>query len=135
MARRSRREPQSSDERDKIRFARFTRLVINWVGAALFALFAYLQLKDLQAAAIFTPVASDILWRATLVIYYWCWVFGTSFDTDIQEIAYVSFPGKGRWPVRAFGVLSLFVVVAAVLLWSRGNFVYFSLALTVFVVV
>src|SRR5207253_64736 len=67
--------------------------------------------------------------------YYWCWIFGTNFDTNIQELAYSALPGKGKWPARAFGALILFIVVAAVLLWAQGSIIYFSLALTAFITV
>src|SRR6266446_2677253 len=108
----ARRPPGSAEERDKIRFARFTRTVIKWVAVGLGVFFTYLQLKDIRADAILTPVASDVLWRSTLVIYYWCWIFGTNFDTNIQELAYAALPGKGKWPAQAFGALILFIVVA-----------------------
>src|SRR5262249_33645073 len=122
-------------DRDKILFARFTRTVIKWVAFGLGALFTYLQVKDIRADVILTPVASDLLWRSSLVLYYWCWVFGTYFDTNIQELAYVTFPGKGRWPAQAFGAVFLMVLVAGALLASEGNIMYFSLALAAFIIV
>jgi hypothetical protein len=116
-------------------FARFTRTVIKWVAFGLGAYFTYLQVKDIRADVILTPVASDLLWRSSLVIYYWCWIFGSYFDTNIQELAYASFPGKGKWPVQAFGALFLLVLVAGALLGAQGNITYFSLALAAFVTV
>jgi len=139
MARRSKRRKntntESADDVDKLRFARFTRQVIRYVAIGLGALFTFLQIKGLKPEDFITPVASDVLWRATLVIYYWCWIFGMHFDTNVQEEAYVSFPGKGRWPAQAFGALILFVGVAAVLLWTQGRRLYFAAALTAFFVV
>lgn len=123
----------SRANREKTRFVRLTKWIIRFIAAAFLSIFAYLIFNDIQASSIVTPIAAGIIWRLALFIYYWAWVAGVTFDTNKQEEAYVSLPGKGKWPAQAFGALAVFVGMAYVLLDSRDNVVYFSLALTAFV--
>jgi hypothetical protein len=123
------------DGRDKTRFAQFTRSIIRSVALALGVLVAYLQIKDIKPDALLTPASADIFWRIALVFYYWSWVSGINFDVNFQELALVSFPGQGRWPLPLYVALVIFVVMAAILLTSFGNIARFSLALTGFLVV
>jgi hypothetical protein len=122
--------PDTRESRDKTRFARFTRSIINALAVVLGLLIAYLQIKDIRPDALLTPSSADIAWRAALVLYYWSWVGGAKFDTNIQELAYIAFPGQGKWPPQPYAVLVIFVVMAALLLKSYGNITHFSLALT-----
>jgi hypothetical protein len=94
-----------------------------------------LQIGDIRADAILTPIASDLIWRSSLVVYYWCWILGAYFDTNVQELAYASFPGKGKWPLQGLAALVLLVLVAGAMLKAEGNIKYFSLALAAFVAV
>jgi hypothetical protein len=123
------------DARDKTRFAQFTRSIIRAVAVAFGVLVACLQIKDIRPDAVLTPSSADIIWRTALVGYYWSWVAGINFDINVQELTYVAFPGQGRWPLRLYVVLAIFVVMAVVLLTSFGNIARFSLALTGFLIV
>jgi hypothetical protein len=127
--------PDARDTRDKARFAQFSRLIIRATAVAFGLLIAYLQIKDIKPDALVSRYSADIIWRLALVFYYWSWVGGVNFDINIQELAYVGFPGQGRWPLQPYAVLVIFVVVAAILLISYGNITYFSLALTGFLLV
>lgn len=127
--------PDTRESRDKTRFARLTRSIINALAVVLGLLFAYLQIKDVRPDAFLTPSSADIAWRAALVFYYWSWVGGAKFDINLQELAYVAFPGQGKWSLQPYAGLVIFVLVAAVLLESYGNIAHFSLALTGFLLV
>jgi hypothetical protein len=129
---------QSADPRetrDKTRFVQFTRSIIRVVAVVLGLLVGYLQIRDIKPDALLTPSTADIIWRLTLVLYYWSWVGGFNFDINIQERAYVAFPGQGRWPVRLYVVLAACVLVAVMLLTSYGNIAHFSTALSCFLLV
>ncbi len=127
--------PDTRENRDKTRFAQFTRSIIRTIAVVFGLLVTYLQIRDLRPDALLTPSSADILWRAALVIYYWAWVGGVNFDINIQELAYVAFPGRGRWPLQPYAVLAIFVVMAAILLTSYGSITHFSLALTGFLLI
>ena len=58
------------------------------------------------------PISSG---ESHLVFYYWSWVSGINFDVNFQELALVSFPGQGRWPLPLYVALVIFVVMALVL--------------------
>jgi hypothetical protein len=105
----------------KILFARYTKTVIWIISTLLESYFTFLQVRDAQIGAFVNTVSADIIWRIALVIYYLCWVFGTKFDTDIQELAYVEFSRKEKWPIEAIGVVLLLGAVAAVLCWAEGE--------------
>jgi hypothetical protein len=116
-------------------FARNTRSMVVWISTFLAVSFTALQIGAISPASLIQPSTSDLMWRGALVVYLWCWRFGCIFDTDIQELAYVSLPGKGQWRLRSYGIVALLVAVAVLLLWTQGNFRYFATALTVFVIV
>jgi hypothetical protein len=123
------------DTRDKTRFAQFTRSILQVVAVILGLLVGYLQIKDIKPDVLFTPSTADIIWRLALVLYYWSWVGAINFEIYIQELAYVAFPGQGRWPVQLYIVLAVFVLIFATLLASYGNIAHFSVALTCFLLV
>jgi hypothetical protein len=127
--------PNTREARDKTRFAQFTRAIIRAAALVFGLLVAYLQIKDIRPDALLTPHSADIIWRLALIFYYWSWVAGLNFDINIQELAYVAFPGQGRWPLQLYVILAVFVTVAAILLLSYGNITHFSLALTGFLLV
>jgi hypothetical protein len=112
--------------------ARRVRKLIKYIGLILFAIFTYLQLKDFQIGTVIENISPDLLRRLTLIAYYWCWIFGTTFDTDIQEVAYFSEKGRFKLTERAIGLLLLFGFVAAVLLWAANDDRLFAGTLTVF---
>jgi hypothetical protein len=120
------------ENRDKTRFARLTRSIFNTAAVVLGLLIAYLQIKHIKPDLLLTTSSADIVWRVALVAYYWSWVGGANFDTNIQELAYTSFPGHGRWPLQSYAVLTILVLMGAVLLVTYENIAHFSLALTGF---
>jgi hypothetical protein len=127
--------PDMREARDKARFAQLSRSIIRAVAVAFGLLVGYLQIRDIRPDAFLTGSTGDIVWRAALVLYYWSYVGGFNFDLNIQELAYVAFPGRGRWPVQLYVVLAIFVMMGAILLTSFGNIAHFSLALTGFLLV
>jgi hypothetical protein len=127
--------PGTRESRDKTRFARLTRSIINTVAVVLGLLIAYLQIKNIRPDVLLTSSSADILWRVALVAYFWSWVGGANYDTNIQELAYAAFPGHGKWPLQPYVVLVILVLMAAILLETYGNIAHFSLALTGFLLV
>jgi hypothetical protein len=129
------RSPDSQGARDKTRFTQFTRSIIKVVAVIFGLLVGYLQIRDIRPDAILTPSTADIVWRIALVAYYWSWVSGVNFDINLLEAAYVAFPNQRRWPAQLYVTLSVFVLMAAILLISFGHIAAFSTALTGFLIV
>jgi hypothetical protein len=75
----------------------------------------------------------DALWKAILAVYYMAWVFGTTIDVNFQEDVSMQAPNQGRLPLQAVGLLALFLVVAALLLYSQ-SYVQFVIFLSIFYV-
>lgn len=43
------------------------------------------------------PSSSDLIWRLSIIAYFWCWQIGCVWDTNRQELVYIELPGKGSW--------------------------------------
>jgi hypothetical protein len=112
--------------------ARDLRKLIKYIGAALFAIFTYLQLKDFQVGSAIETISPDLLRRLVMILYYWCWIFGATFDTDIQEMAYFTEKGRNRLTLKSVALIVLFGIVFAVLLWAERDDRLFAAALTTF---
>ena len=125
----------SIDRNTKIIFARRTRQVIWSISTGLLLLFGYLQFRNVSVSAVVGTLDASLVWHVALIIYYSSWIFGTRFDTDIQELAYEQFPHKEKWPLQAFGVVAILAVVAGALCWAEGNIERFAVALVIFMVV
>ena len=133
---RKRRASAQTDEghqqNEMTAIARTVRKAIKYIAAALVGLFAYLQLKDFKVGPAIEAVSPDLVRRLTMIAYYWCWVFGTTYDTDIQELAYFTEKGHNQLTGNSFGLMALFGVVMGALLWSSYDDRYFAAALTAF---
>jgi len=112
--------------------ARDLRKLIKYIGGALFAIFTYLQLKEFQVGTAIETISPDLLRRLTMIAYYWCWIFGATFDTDIQEVAYFTEKGRNKLTMKSVGLIVLFGIVFAVLLWAEKDDRLFAAALTIF---
>jgi hypothetical protein len=81
--------------------ARRVRKLIRYIGVSLAALFTFLQLRNIEFGIIFTTISPDMLRKASLIAYYWSWIFGATFDTDVQELAYFTEKGRFKLTVSA----------------------------------
>ncbi len=117
------------------RLARAVRFSIRAISVILPVLFAWLSFRDLSFSAIIGAIASstvlDVLWKLVLFIYYTAWVIGASNDTNFHEDVSVRAPFGGQLPLQAIGLLVLFLVVAALLLYSQ-TFEQFVVFITLF---
>lgn len=119
-------------------FARNTRFVVVTIATTLALAFTVIQLKGLSLLAlqpVITDTASHVIWRGSLILYFWCWRYGCVKDTDIQELAYASLPNKGKWSYRSYGIVLALILVASALLYAYGDIELFSVTLTIFFVV
>src|SRR5579871_1306384 len=124
---------QPIDGEQKTLFARETRRVVAWIVTILALGFTVLQVKGLSSDYLVNSTASTVMWRGALIAYFWCWRFGSIFDTDIQELAYAYLPRGWRW--RSYGIVFLLIAVAAALVWSYGDIKWFAVTITLFFVV
>ena len=117
------------------RLTRAVRLGIRLITLVLPVLFAWLSFKDLSFKEIVQTVSNsttqDVLWKLTMLIYYSAWVVGASIDTNLHEDVAVHAPFDGRLPLKALAMLALFLVLAALLLYSQ-TYEQFVLFFTLF---
>jgi hypothetical protein len=115
------------------RFASRIQTAIKIVGGILAALFTWLQLKDFPFIPLLESTPPEAILKFIIAVYYFSWVFGSSFDVRLQQSVYVSDPGRGQltWPgIVALGALA---VIAAVLLWVSDSTKEFAVVLHIFV--
>jgi hypothetical protein len=113
---------------------RTVRWFIWIIGALLAVFFGWLQFRNFPVRSIFERAEPDFLLRLTLALYYTCWIFGSTFDTNIQTTVYLRDPNQGLLPRTAYVLLIGFGVVAAILLWASESERYFAGVLTGFIV-
>jgi hypothetical protein len=68
----------------------------------------------------------------TLFAYYLFWIFGTTYDTNVQEDVYEIEAALSPLPATAVLLMFLFGAVAALLLWAASNDKLFSISLDIF---
>ncbi len=106
---------------------------IKIIGGTLAAIFTWLQVKDFPFIPLLESAPPEALRRFVIAIYYFSWVFGSSFDVRIQQSVYVRDPSRGR--LKTTGVVAVLVlaVTFAMLLSVSGNLREFVGMLNAFV--
>ena len=105
---------------------------ISIAAAILGFFFTWLQFRDIPIAELVQKTNGQYVQRVLLVIYYFCWIAGTTFDIHMQKSVYLVDPhGKNKHFSSVLTVVIL-VVVAAALLATKDNPFWFSAALSMF---
>jgi hypothetical protein len=124
-----------SSQKSVTRISRVARLGIRAVSFVLPLLYAWLSFKNLSLPEIIRTIsdatALDVLWKSILLLYYTAWVFGASNDVNFQEDVSLIAPNEGAPSFGVFGLFVVFLIVAAMLLYSP-NYELFVAFLTVF---
>lgn len=120
--------------RDVDTLATWARRFIKIIAGILAAVFTWLQLKDFELAVVVERTTPELLRKATLVIYYLCWIGGASFDVSVQQKVYVADPARGRLDAKTYAIVIGFFAVALLLLWASDNERLLAPMLAIFVV-
>ena len=127
--------PQLSEHKDVTRFVHATRSLIKYIAIGLPLVFTWLTLNDISIESIDNLIsnttATDVVWKSALILFFTSWIWGTSYDTDMQELVYLSAPKKGQLPLHAIGVSVMIAIVMSVLLWVP-DYQTFTLVLILF---
>lgn len=115
--------------------ATVVRWFIRSLAGLLVIFFTWLQIRDVEVASFIEAAAPDILMRIVLIVYYFCWVFGSTFDLNLFQSVIVKDPNRGRLPWPGVGLLAAFGVVTATLLWASDEERRFAFALGAFWIV
>ena len=121
-------------QKDLTKLARAVRASIRIISIILPILYAWLSFRGLSfreiVSALSDSTALDIFWKTVLLIYYTGWVFGSTMDTNLHEDVSFGAPYEGRLPATAVLLLAVFLVLAALLLYSKTyeQFVFFFTA-------
>ena len=110
------------------------RRIIKLIGWTLAAAFTWLQLKDFEFGVVVESTTPELLLKTALVIYYLCWIGGSSFDVSVQQKVYVSDPAGGELKVKTYAAVVGFFIVALLLLWASENEKFLAPMLTLFVI-
>jgi hypothetical protein len=118
---------QRSSHSEVLKVFRLGRLLISLVATVL-ALF----LKDLRWDVVVDSTEPEFLQKLTLIIYYFCWLFGSRADTNVQESVYISVPSTWRVTLPEFFLVIAFAGLAGALLWAAGDEKRFAILLSLF---
>lgn len=126
----------AADDLTIMRFTRTVRKSIKLLSGALAAIFVWIQfsnfpLVDIVSSSI-TPI---LLWHGGLALYFTSWVAGSSFDVDVQEQVYASFPRRGSVPAHGFVMILLIAVGGTILFWTERHIQRFAIAISIFFVI
>ena len=113
--------------------ARATRRVVKIIAVLLPALIAGLSLRDLTLESVVSVLSksSDMIWKASVLLYFCSLIFGAYSDIDDQARVYRAAPDRGRLPFTAVAIISLLAVTGGALAYSP-SFGFFAGALAVF---
>jgi hypothetical protein len=115
------------------RLATWARRFIAIIGGALLAIFTWLQIREIPLIDVVQNTTPEILIKAALVIYYACWIGGTNFDVRIQQKTYIIDPKRGNITANTIVIVSLFFIVAILLMAVSANEQAFAAVLALFV--
>jgi len=119
----------------RVLFARNTRSVVTTVTTILAVAFTAIALHGADFKMLVQPSSADLIWKFSIVTYFWCWQIGCIWDTNRQELVYIELPGKGSWRPKSYLIILLLIAVGWALAKTEGDIPYFSLALLGFLVV
>lgn len=108
------------------------RWVIRIVSILLVIFFTWLQIRDVEIASIIERTSPQILLRIALIAYYFCWVFGTTFDLNLMQSVLTKVPDRGRLTWGAVSALVVFTAFTFILLWASNDEKRFAYALCLF---
>jgi hypothetical protein len=110
-------------------------IYIQLVAGLLAAIFTWLQLSEVPFGVVITNVQHQYVQQLAIVLYYLCWLGGSTFDVSIQRRVYVHAPLETSSRTASVLLVVLFCFVTVMLLWVKDDFQQFAIALTIFVLV
>jgi hypothetical protein len=107
--------------------------LISRVSASLIGLtFVAVQFWNLSFLEALLNIPPDILFQATLTLYFLVIGFGITFDIETQKQIYILDPNHGRIERNSIFAIIAYVLTAAILFAFSRNYVLFAIALTIF---
>jgi hypothetical protein len=114
--------------------ARSARTLITSLAAALALFFGWLQFREIEFGPIVEDVSAKIVFKGAMALYYACWVAGTTWDTDDQELLYSVAPREGKLPWNGIATAVILATVFGVLCWIPSDRI-FAVVLALFLAV
>lgn len=121
----------AKEKNQLIKMLSLTRIWISILSGGLVLIFGWLKLKGVSIIPLTTDSAARFLLSGSMVLYYFSWVFGASWDAKDQALVYLTAPNKGRIPIMAMGLMVILTVVFAILCWV-DTYKKFAMVLGVF---
>jgi hypothetical protein len=109
------------------------KLFINISAAILALFFTWLQFDISLFKPFFTDEWANILFKLSLVLYYFSWIFGTTADLKDEDYTLNIYPNKNEISKISFGIL-LFLVLLFALLCFINTASLFAIVLSGFLI-
>ena len=91
------------------------KLFISISAAILALFFTWLQFDLSLFKPFFTDESASLLFKLSLVLYYFSWIFGANADLRDEDYTLNVYPNNNKIPKNAFGVLAFLVLIFALL--------------------
>ena len=112
-------------------YVRNVKRVIRIIATLLATFFTFLKFRGISFDPLFSEFSTQIILQIALAIYFFAWIFGTIFDLNLQENAFVNSPSKGKLTLSALGFMVYLGAVFGLLCWV-DSLQKFTIILTVF---
>lgn len=108
-----------------------TRTWMSILASGLVLVFGWLKLKGVSIIPLTSDSFTTVLLRGSMILYFFSWVFGASWDAHDQGLVYLTAPNKGRIPVIAIFLMIIITLVFGILCWV-DSYVKFAAVLGIF---
>jgi len=109
-----------------------TKLIIKILAAIMAVLFSWLQF-DMSFQPIMTDEVSNLIFKTSLALYYFSWIFGTTGDMSDEEYSLKVLPHGNKLSGSAIGVILSLALIFA-LLCLANTYKLFILALSLLLI-
>lgn len=114
-------------------FIRFLRRIAISIPPIIFG---YLRLKGIDIAPIDTDFMADLLFKITLVVFYFSWAFGTMFDLNMQDLVYEKTLKKSVMSKKVGAIVFTILLLAVFcILFLADTYRKFAIILAIFLIV
>ena len=117
-----------------IRLALNAKRFVRSLAFGLVVIYGWLKLRGVPIGLAIGSLPAAIIVKASLVLYFFSWVFGTINDTNEQEILYASSPIHSRFPWQGYAAGVLLTVVFGIMCYVETDR-HFAIFLGVFLAI
>lgn len=106
---------EAGSKSEVIRLTLSAKRFVRGLAFGLVFIFGWLKFRGVPIGLVIGNLSAAIIIKASLVLYFLSWVFGTINDANEQEILYASSPIRSRFPWQGYVLGVLLAVVFGIM--------------------